>query len=983
MAKRNFKSILSLIVSLALVMSIMSLPFTASAAVIENSSLVELIDDGDFTKYEIGTDISAQAGWGDANAAGGKSSNTKTVISAEGKDGSTTNVLEVRVKNTADASNSSFRKDVEVQTAKTGVYVLSFDAKAVKMEGSVGFQIQLNKTAELKSGSKGSLVLRNTFTGKGDGISFKESPSEKICTDTVTSVGRWYNYKIVYNCVNRKAALYIDDAEVLPFEEMAANAVNLDQIRCIGFVLPRTNKAEDNVIFDNISFTYQSMAEYDAVKTLPDSLVYENKNLTLPTAGITGSAITWESSDPSVITSGGGVIPSTEEDKTVTLTATVNDTVSTPVAVSYSVTIPKAESAGALDAANANTDAEAITLPEYTGQAKLTLPTTGSVYGSEITWESDSAVINTEDGTITLPKETTVVTLTATIRNGEAEVTKEFTYKFYAKGTVLNEDFSYPSVEGSYDVINGFNGWSATEEDDGGEQVKTTTATVSGEKLIFKQVYDANPATYSIRKDFPLVTNGKANFSMEVVIPEDHNFKLNASGLNLEVGGLQINLRFSRYRVKTMDGSWGSYVTIAGVDDAEGSKFTLKVAMNLDTSKATVSVNGVPYINEYDLGALNYVSVSPMRIQSFADAATAAEFSVDNINIIHKTSKVQIADLSFVDADGNAVIGRTDGGKLSAVTVAALDEDIPSVHIIAAVYEADGKTIKSIAVGDKTDLDKDVSNVITFENPAELPEADAENAVIKIFAWNDKLATLNLSPYVYTKTGQQIKFVVCGDSISCNYNPSKTNIVGMGMELGGYFDSEKVSILNIAKSGASTKSFYDDRQELQNNLGSINSGDYVLLMFGHNDSSKAEKGTTPEEYKSYLTKMINLVRTKGAIPVLLSPVVRCIWNEDGATLDNSSLKVYTDAMYELSQELNIKYVDVNTATKNLIEGYGKDSEEANAFYLLDRDYEAGLVTEYEYDTTHLTKTGASIVAGIVAEAFEENGWLPNGYYIGE
>lgn len=63
----------------------------------------------------------------------------------------------------------------------------------------------------------------------------------------------------------------------------------------------------------------------------------------------------------------------------------------------------------------------------------LTLPTTGSVYGSTLTWKSSNPDVISTNGTVTKPKNNTEVLLTVTSKNGDATSTK--TYRYYVKGT--------------------------------------------------------------------------------------------------------------------------------------------------------------------------------------------------------------------------------------------------------------------------------------------------------------------------------------------------------------------------------------------------------------------------------------------------------------------------------------------------------------------------------------------------------------------
>ena len=68
-----------------------------------------------------------------------------------------------------------------------------------------------------------------------------------------------------------------------------------------------------------------------------------------------------------------------------------------------------------------------LTLPTST-KTNLVLPTTGS-YGTEITWVSDQPSVIANDGTVTRGTADVDVKMTATIKKGQAETTKEITVK--------------------------------------------------------------------------------------------------------------------------------------------------------------------------------------------------------------------------------------------------------------------------------------------------------------------------------------------------------------------------------------------------------------------------------------------------------------------------------------------------------------------------------------------------------------------------
>jgi len=84
--------------------------------------------------------------------------------------------------------------------------------------------------------------------------------------------------------------------------------------------------------------------------------------------------------------------------------------------------------ASVTDADKVAADKEALDLGDTTAvTANLTLPTTGSAFGSTITWATTDASVITDAGVITRVGENKTATLTATITSGTATDTKEFT----------------------------------------------------------------------------------------------------------------------------------------------------------------------------------------------------------------------------------------------------------------------------------------------------------------------------------------------------------------------------------------------------------------------------------------------------------------------------------------------------------------------------------------------------------------------------
>lgn len=154
-------------------------------------------------------------------------------------------------------------------------------------------------------------------------------------------------------------------------------------------------------------------------------------DLVLPTVGIYGSQITWESSDPSVITPDGKVTrPAPDQpDAHVTLKATARKG-NASATREFAVTVLRQLS----DQEKVELDANAIYLGDLSAVTKdLQLPTTGELHGSQISWTSSRpdviAIVDPGIGKVTRPEHgsgNVEVTLTATLTYGQATATRTF-----------------------------------------------------------------------------------------------------------------------------------------------------------------------------------------------------------------------------------------------------------------------------------------------------------------------------------------------------------------------------------------------------------------------------------------------------------------------------------------------------------------------------------------------------------------------------
>lgn len=198
---------------------------------------------------------------------------------------------------------------------------------------------------------------------------------------------------------------------------------------------------------------------------------------------------------------------------------------------------------------------------------------------------------------------------------------------------------------------------------------------------------------------------------------------------------------------------------------------------------------------------------------------------------------------------------------------------------------------------------------------------------------------------------------------------------GLGQTLPLYLRQE-VRIENHAKNGRSTKSFID-QSRLVPIYDRIAEGDFLFIQFGHNDEKEAdpERYTDPQgEYKVNLGKFINVARNKKANPVLITPLERRNFKEDGHLQEESEHLPYVQAMKEVAEEQSVPLIDLFVKSREKLEAAGP--EKTLNWYM---HIPAGVYPYHpeglDTDNTHLQYEGAVIYAGCIAQGLKELGGI--------
>lgn len=163
--------------------------------------------------------------------------------------------------------------------------------------------------------------------------------------------------------------------------------------------------------------------------------------------------------------------------------------------------------------------------------------------------------------------------------------------------------------------------------------------------------------------------------------------------------------------------------------------------------------------------------------------------------------------------------------------------------------------------------------------------------------------------------------------------------------------------INKARGGQSSKSFYDKGNW---KLALAEKPDYVLIQFGHNDQpgKGPDRETDPKTtYREYLGRYVDEARAAGAEPILVTSLTRRTWGPDGKI--RSSLVPYVEAMKAVAQEKKVPLVDLHAASIALVEKLGQEkAKELGPPHPKDPKL---------VDGTHLSASGADIIASLVAE----------------
>lgn len=182
---------------------------------------------------------------------------------------------------------------------------------------------------------------------------------------------------------------------------------------------------------------------------------------------------------------------------------------------------------------------------------------------------------------------------------------------------------------------------------------------------------------------------------------------------------------------------------------------------------------------------------------------------------------------------------------------------------------------------------------------------------------------------------------------------------GWGEALPAFFVDEVV-VKNHAVGGRSTRSFIAEGR-WERAKKEIQSGDWVIIQFGHNDQKKDKPDKFADaqtDYKNFLEVYVRETRDLGAEPIIATSIYRRAFTKYGKL--KSTLGDYPTAAEEIAKTLNVPVIDMNSATGELIKTYGQEG--SKVLFLHFKSGEHDYYPNGKRDNSHLSKTGAEAVA---------------------
>lgn len=215
---------------------------------------------------------------------------------------------------------------------------------------------------------------------------------------------------------------------------------------------------------------------------------------------------------------------------------------------------------------------------------------------------------------------------------------------------------------------------------------------------------------------------------------------------------------------------------------------------------------------------------------------------------------------------------------------------------------------------------------------------------------------------------KHVRIFMVGDSTMANQPTDDNPQRGWGQAFPEFF-TDDVEIKNYAVNGRSTKSYINEGK-WDSVMKQLQSGDYVMIQFGHNDSKTEDSNryAAPQTtYRNNLIRFVNDVRSKGAFPVLITSVNRRKFDSTGKPVD--LMGEYPAVVRSVAKDMKVPLIDLHKSSRELLEKQG--AEASKKMYLFIPKNHFLKYKGKEEDDTHFSEYGASQIASLVCNEIKK------------
>ena len=404
------------------------------------------------------------------------------------------------------------------------------------------------------------------------------------------------------------------------------------------------------------------------------------------------------------------------------------------------------------------------------------------------------------------------------------------------------------------------------------------------------------------------------------------------------------------------------------------------VAVDTTGRVTGTGATGAPAVSEY------YGSWTPSFANFTEDAAVAFE------TVPYFSSDVDV----LLPASGDTLtvkysLGADDANDASRIDWYRVAED-GTETIIKTSSVAAGGEVYTLQAADEGYYVKAVVTPVTLAGA----QAEAQSTVtVKTVDKGNGGSDVPVTP----RPNGKVAVFLAGDSTVKDYSAGAINNSGAARDEGSwgefleyFLDSDYYTVRNYAQGGRSSRTFIDGTKDdgsdryLDMIKDEMMAGDYLFIQFGHNDSSASyadryvpvgepdENGIFPYtapsaegagdgSFKWYLQEMVDAAKEAGATPVMVTPVSRMYFNDDGTIYSHhGNNDEYVTATKQVAEENGIQCIDLYAYTKDLYE----------QAWAVNGDISLPTALFAAGEKTHHSKVGGFIIAAEMAYQLKTN-----------